>query len=227
MSEPTARLETVEIEPAASANAAVIWLHGLGADAHDFEPIVPAIRLPPAAAVRFVFPNAPRRAVTINAGFVMRAWFDIVGLEPGSPQDEAGIREAQAALEGLVAREIGRGIASERIVLAGFSQGGAVALHTGLRYPERLAGVLALSTFLPLADTLEAERHEANRELPLFLAHGTYDPVIGIEFAKSSRAQLEALGYPVEWHEYPMEHAVCPPEIDDLAGWLGGRLATG
>ena len=217
-------LETIELETAAAPDAAVIWLHGLGADGHDFEPVVPELRLPGAARLRFVFPHAPVRPVTLNMGMPMRAWYDIYQLG-GSREDGEGIRASQAQVERLIARERARGVAAQRIVLAGFSQGGAIALHTGLRHGERLAGVLALSTYLPLADTLAAERSDANGALPVFMAHGGYDDIIPVERARQSYAQLEALGYPVAWKEYPMPHAVCAPEIADIAAWLLTRLA--
>ena len=199
----------------------MIWLHGLGADGHDFEPLVPMLGLPRRRAVRFVFPHAPERPVTINAGMRMRAWYDIAQLG-GGVEDSAGIRASQAQIEGLVARERARGIEPRRIVLAGFSQGGAIALHTGLRHAERLAGILALSTYLPLPGTLEAERSAANAGVPIFMAHGLHDEMIGIERALSSRDALEALGYALAWHEYPMAHAVCEEEVAAIAGWLGG-----
>jgi phospholipase/carboxylesterase len=201
----------------------VIWLHGLGADGHDFEPLVPMLGLPRRLAVRFVFPHAPERPVTINMGMRMRAWYDIARLG-GGPEDSAGIRESQALLEGLVARERARGVEPGRIVLAGFSQGGAIALHTGLRHAERLAGIMALSTYLPLAGTLEAERSAANADVPIFIAHGLNDEMIGVERALASRDALEALGYAPAWHEYPMAHAVCEEEVTAIAGWLAGIL---
>ena len=210
-------MDTIELATGRNPQAAVIWLHGLGADGHDFEPIVPELGL--AQAVRFVFPNAPVRPVTINAGMRMRAWYDIFQLGRG-PEDEAGVRASQRLLEDLIAREKGRGIAPARIVLAGFSQGGAVVLQTALRYRERLAGVLALSTYLPLARTLEAERSAVNQDLPIFMAHGRFDDIIPIERAQASRKHLEALGYAVEWHEYPMPHSVCAPEIAEIAAFL-------
>ncbi|OGA65283.1 MAG: carboxylesterase [Betaproteobacteria bacterium RIFCSPLOWO2_12_FULL_68_20] len=212
-------LETVEIETGAQPGAAVIWLHGLGADGHDFEPVVPELRLPARLAVRFVFPHAPVRPVTINAGMRMRAWYDILQLG-GGPEDEAGIRESQSLLEGLIAREKTRGVAAQRIVLAGFSQGGAIVLQTGLRHAERLAGIMALSTYLPLAAKLAAERSAINSDLPIFMAHGQADDLIGIDRAQRTREALEALGYPVEWHDYPMPHAVCAEEIGDIAKFL-------
>jgi phospholipase/carboxylesterase len=216
--------ETIEIETAAAPDAAVIWLHGLGADGYDFEPLVPELRLPAHLRVRFVFPHAPVRPVTINMGMPMRAWYDILQLG-GGKEDDAGLRASQALVEGLIEREKGRGVQARRIVLAGFSQGGAIALQTGLRYPERLAGILALSTYLPLARTLAAERNPANRDLPVLMAHGTLDPMIPIARARESRAALEALGYAVAWQEYAMPHSVCGEEIADIAAWLVRLLA--
>jgi len=214
-------LETLEIETGASPRAAVIWLHGLGADGHDFEPIVPELGLPAALALRFVFPHAPHQAVTINGGAVMRAWYDVTG---DGRQDAVGIRASQVRVESLIARERARGVAARCIVLAGFSQGGAVALQTGLRHPERLAGILALSSYLPLPDTLAQEASEANRDLPIFMSHGTQDPVIPLSWAARSRDHLVALGYAVEWREYPMPHSVCAEEIEDVGRWLSGIL---
>jgi phospholipase/carboxylesterase len=201
----------------------VIWLHGLGADGHDFEPLVPMLGLPRRLALRFVFPHAPERPVTINMGARMRAWYDIVRLGGGA-EDSAGIHQSQALLEGLIARERERGIAPGRIVLAGFSQGGAIALHTGLRHAERLAGIMALSTYLPLPATLETDRSPANADVPIFMAHGLNDEMIGIARALASRDALEALGYAPVWHEYPMAHAVCEEEVTAIAGWLAGVL---
>jgi phospholipase/carboxylesterase len=210
-------MEAVEIETGSPPQAAVLWLHGLGADGHDFEPIVPELEL--AQPVRFVFPHAPVRPVTINAGMRMRAWYDILQLGGGA-EDEAGVRDSQKLLEGLIAREKGRGVAAGKIVLAGFSQGGAIALQTALRYPERLAGILALSTYLPLGGTVENERSAANRDIPIFMAHGTHDDIIPLDRARASRKHLERLGYAVEWHEYGMPHSVCLPEIADIAAFL-------
>ena len=212
-------LETIEIETGAKPGAAVIWLHGLGADGHDFEPIVPELRLPASKPVRFIFPNAPQRPVTINMGMRMPAWYDILQLGGGA-EDESGIRESQAQIEQLMAREKTRGVPANRIVLAGFSQGGAIALQTSLRQPERLAGVMALSTYLPLGAKLAAERQAINSDLPIFMAHGTFDPMIPMVRAAQSREALLALGYPVEWREYPMPHSVCPEEIADIAAFL-------
>ena len=216
-------LETLEIETGASPRAAVIWLHGLGADGHDFEPIVPELGLPAAPALRFVFPHAPLQAVTINGGAVMRAWYDITG---DGRQDAAGIRASQARVEALIARERARGVAAPSIVLAGFSQGGAVALQTGLRHPERLAGILALSAYLPLPDTLAHEASEANRGVPIFMGHGTEDPLIPLSWATRSRDHLVALGYAIEWREYQMPHSVCAEEIEDVGRWLSGILSS-
>ncbi|OGA61230.1 MAG: carboxylesterase [Betaproteobacteria bacterium RIFCSPLOWO2_12_FULL_67_28] len=215
--------ECLERETGARPDAAVIWLHGLGADGHDFEPLVPMLGLPPRLALRFIFPHAPLRPVTINMGMRMRAWYDVVSLG-GGQEDAAGIRASQGLLEALIARERTRGVSAQRIVLAGFSQGGAIALQTGLRHAERLGGIMALSTWLPLAASLEAERHAINRDLPIFMVHGTHDEMIGLDRAKQSRARLEALGYAPEWHQYPMGHAVCPEEIGAIADWLGRVL---
>jgi phospholipase/carboxylesterase len=212
-------LETIEIETGPQPTAAVIWLHGLGADAHDFEPVVPELRLPASKPVRFIFPNAPQRPVTINMGMRMRAWYDILQMG-GGPEDEAGIRESQIALEKLIAAQKHKGIPARKIVLAGFSQGGAIVLQTALRHAERLAGVMALSTYLPLQSKLKEERNPINNDLPVFMAHGTYDPMIPMLRAMLSRDALLALGYPVDWREYPMPHSVCPQEIADIAEFL-------
>ncbi|HLT91310.1 MAG TPA: carboxylesterase [Woeseiaceae bacterium] len=215
--------ETVEVELGSDIARSVVWLHGLGADGHDFEPIVPELALGP-AGVRFVFPHAPVRPVTINMGMPMRAWYDILSLDRDGPQDERGIRESAALLGELVEREHARGVAYERIVVAGFSQGGAIALHAGTRFGRRLAGIMGLSTWLPLASTFAAEAL-ANRafpaaELPVFMAHGTFDPTIPIEYGRGSAEALRRGGFPVEWHEYPMAHAVCAEEIADIRRWL-------
>ena len=215
----TKPLETIEIATGPAPSASVIWMHGLGADGHDFEPIVPELGLPGTLQVRFIFPNAPVRPVTLNMGMAMRAWYDIIEIG-GGREDGEGLRASQAAIEQLIAAEVARGIPASRIVLAGFSQGGAIAFQTGLRHPQRLAGIMALSTYLPLAGTVEDERSAANRDLPVFMAHGSVDPVISISRAQQSRKMLEALGYPLEWHEYPMPHSVCPQEIADISDWL-------
>jgi phospholipase/carboxylesterase len=199
----------------------VIWLHGLGADGHDLEPLVDELQL--AKAVRFVFPHAPLRPVTINAGLRMRAWYDVLGVEASAPEDEAGIRASAAAVVGLIDRELARGHASRDIVLAGFSQGGALALHAGLRERRPLGGVLVLSGYLPLAGSLSRERSEANRNVPLFMGHGTLDPVVPVSLGQASKARLEAQGYAVEWHTYATGHSVCAEEITDVGRWLDAR----
>ena len=215
----TKPLETIEIATGPAPSASVIWMHGLGADGHDFEPIVPELGLPGTLQVRFIFPNAPVRPVTLNMGMAMRAWYDIIEIG-GGREDGEGLRASQAAIGQLIAAEVARGIPASRIVLAGFSQGGAIAFQTGLRHPQRLAGIMALSTYLPLAGTVEDERSAANCDLPVFMAHGSVDPMISISRAQQSRKMLEALGYPLEWHEYPMPHSVCPQEITDISDWL-------
>lgn len=217
MSEPL--LEAVTHGPP-DASYSVIWLHGLGADGHDFEPIVPELNFKTKHQTRFIFPHAPMRPVTLNQGYVMPAWFDIVAIDDESVQDEAGIRAAAGRISDLIERERQRGIASERIVLAGFSQGGAVALHLGLRYPQPLAGILALSTFLPLASKLADECNEANRAIPIYMAHGMYDPIVPLALAQQSHAQLCGRGYQIDWHVYPMEHSVNPAEIADISAWF-------
>ena len=214
----------IEIETAPQPAASVIWLHGLGADGRDFEPIVPELRLPREPGIRFIFPHAPHRPVTINQGYVMRAWYDIAATEFGRQEDEAGIRESEQAVRALIQRETERGIASERIVLAGFSQGGAVVLHTGLRLPQRLAGIMALSTYLPLADTLTAEAHPANADVPIFMAHGTDDPLIPVSLGQQSADLLTRRGANLEWRTYEMAHSVCLDEIQDIAAWLARVL---
>jgi phospholipase/carboxylesterase len=224
VSQPAGLLETLEVETAPKPEACVIWLHGLGADGHDFAPIVPVLDLPEKPGVRFVFPHAPMQPVTINAGMVMRAWYDVYALDGVRREDEAGIRASQAQLEALVAREAARGIPAARLVLAGFSQGGAIALQTALRHPQRLAGIMALSTYLPLAATLAAEASPANRDVPIFMAHGTHDPMIPLHRAARSRDLLSGAGYRVEWREYPMPHAVCDEEIRDISAWLRGVI---
>ncbi|HTB29359.1 MAG TPA: hypothetical protein VK715_10415 [Steroidobacteraceae bacterium] len=213
-------LQTIEIETAPNPNAAVIWLHGLGADYHDFEPLVPEIVPRRERAWRFVFPNAPVRPVTINGGMSMRAWYDILGFDRLTAEDTAGFRDTDGRVAALIGREIERGIPAARIVLAGFSQGGAVSLYTGLRYPERLAGLLALSCYLPLAGTLAAERAPANAGAPIFMAHGLEDGVLPIGMGLESREKLKALGFAVEWHQYRMAHSVCQAEVADIREFL-------
>ena len=219
-------LETIEIETAPNPDAAVVWMHGLGADGHDFEPIVPELGLPATTRIRFVFPNAPLRPVTINQAHVMRAWYDIRALAGVRREDEAGVRQSARQIEALLARERQRGIAPGRLVLAGFSQGGAIALHVGLRYPDRLAGILALSCYLPLASTLDTELAPANRDVPIFWAHGLHDPMIPQAMAEQGRAQLGELGYRIDWHQYPIPHSVSAEEIADVARWLERVLAA-
>jgi phospholipase/carboxylesterase len=220
-----ALLESLEVETAPAPRAAVVWLHGLGADGYDFVDIVPALGLAH-TPTRFVFPHAPMRPVTINRGMVMRAWYDVRDDVGVRREDEAGVRASQAAIEALIARERSRGVPAARIVLAGFSQGGAMALHTGLRHAERLAGILALSCFLPLADHVAAEAAAANRDTPIFMAHGVHDPLIPPARARQAHAALTALGYRVEWRDYPMPHAVCDDEVRDVARWLGAVLRS-
>ena len=218
--------ENVVLEPATKADAAVIWLHGLGADGYDFVPIVDELRLPPTLAVRFIFPHARPRPVTINNGFVMRAWYDITGLGPDRKEDDAGIRESAGVVNGYIEQQNARGVATERIVIAGFSQGGAIALQASLRYPERLGGVMALSTYLPLRESVAAEASRANKDLPILMCHGLRDPMIAAAIGKASRDQLVSLGYTVEWQSYPMEHQVCMEEVHDISRWLQARLES-
>jgi phospholipase/carboxylesterase len=212
--------DTVDIDTGPRPDAAIIWLHGLGADAHDFEPIVPELLPRRERAWRFVFPNAPVRPVTINGGARMRAWYDIRSFDRAAAEDEAGFRDSAARVGALIEREAARGIPAARIVLAGFSQGGAVALYAAPRYPQRLAGVIGLSCYLPLATQLATEQLPANAATPLFLAHGSADGVIALPLALRSRQLLQAAAYPVEWHEYAMAHAVCPAEIADIRTFL-------
>ena len=217
-------LEAIEIETAPSPSASIIWMHGLGADGHDFVDIVPELHLPARPGVRFVFPHAPMRPVTINGGYVMRAWYDIRDADGVRREDPAGVRASQKSIEALIQREKERGVLPGSIVIAGFSQGGAMALQTSLRYGERLAGVMALSCSLPLADTLAAEAAPANRDVPIFMAHGTHDPMIPMARAVRARETLVGLGYRVEWHEYRMPHSVSPEEIRDVSAWLATVL---
>ncbi len=217
--------DAIVLAPAAPASASVIWLHGLGADGNDFVPIVPELGLPAEPRIRFVFPHAPVRAVTLNMGMRMRAWYDIKTLTAEGRADEAGLRESLNRLEALIAEERALGIASEHIVIAGFSQGGALALHGALRHPEPLAGILALSCYLPLQAALADELAEANRRTPILMCHGQYDPVLPLALGVGACNWLRAAGYRVEWREYPMQHQVCGPEIQDVAAWLCARLA--
>lgn len=213
-------LEILEKETGANPRATVIVLHGLGADGNDFVPIANELDLSAVGPVRFVFPHAPVMPVTINGGYQMRAWYDILGADLVAREDEKGLRQSRLEIEVLIEREVGRGIAPERIVLAGFSQGCAMSLLAGLRHAARLGGIVGMSGYLPLAATTAAERHAANAATPVFLAHGQYDDVVPIDRATASRDALAALGYSVEWHDYPMAHSVCMEEIEDLNRWL-------
>ena len=213
-------LETIELESAPNPTAAVIWLHGLGADGNDFVPIVDEIDFRGTAPIRFVFPHAPQIPVTINGGYVMRAWYDILGVDLVRREDTEGLKRSQQSIEELIAREKARGIPAGRIVLAGFSQGCAMTLLTGLRHAERLAGLMGLSGYLPRAQETLIERSTANMGLPIFLAHGSHDPVVNIDRATASRKALVDMGYPVEWHTYPMPHSVCAEEVKDIGDWL-------
>lgn len=218
--------EAIEVGAKDLADGSVIWLHGLGADGHDFEAMVPQLYLPASLRLRFVFPHAPIRPVTINGGMEMRAWYDILSLERSGPVDEDGIRESAAMLVGLIEREHMRGVPYANIVVAGFSQGGAIASHCALRFPESLGGLMALSSYLPLRSSVQAEVVDAKsaqpKSLRIFMAHGTSDPMLPMQLGESSRDALQAIGYSVEWFEYPMQHAICPQEISDISVWLQG-----
>jgi phospholipase/carboxylesterase len=213
-------LECVEVQTGTRAAASVVWLHGLGADGFDFVPLVRELDARGVPALRFVFPHAPPRPITINGGAVMRAWYDIVGTDLTRREDETSIRASQQAVERLIEREHARGVPPARVVLAGFSQGGAIALQTALRYPHALAGVIALSAYLPLAQRIEAERSAASRAVPIFIAHGTADPVVPLARGAAARDRLLALGHAVQWQEYPMPHSVCAEEVDAIAAFL-------
>jgi phospholipase/carboxylesterase len=215
----------ITLEPEARATASVVWLHGLGADGSDFVPVAEELRLPDAPPVRFIFPHAAMRPVTVNAGYVMRAWYDIKSFTPEGRADSAGLAESVQRMNRYLEAEVDRGVSADRIVLAGFSQGGAVALSAGLRYPRRLAGVLALSCYLPFPARLAAERSAANADVPLMLCHGAWDPVVPMAMGVEARDSLRQAGYPVEWREYPMQHEVCAAEISDIGRWLAGHLA--
>ena len=218
-------LPHIQIDTAPNPTAAVIWLHGLGADGNDFAGLVPELDLSGCPAIRFIFPHAPSLPVTINGGYVMPAWYDIHGADLLSRQDAAGIRRSEQAIQALITQEIARGIAPECVVLAGFSQGCAMALHTGLRYPKKLAGIMALSGYLPLAETFAAERTEVNANTPIFMAHGSQDPVVIPARGEATRDLLTGLGYAVQWHSYPMPHSVHPREISDIGAFLTQVLA--
>ncbi|HEU5283940.1 MAG TPA: alpha/beta hydrolase [Burkholderiales bacterium] len=218
-------LPAIEIETRPRPGSAVIWMHGLGADGSDFVPIVEQLGLS-GSAVRFVFPHAPLQAVTINGGYVMRAWYDIGYEDLTLREDEKGVRESQHGIERLIEREVERGVPAGRIVLAGFSQGGAIALQTGLRHGARLGGIMALSSYLPLPHKLEAERSDANRDVPVFMGHGIEDPIVPLKLAADSCSRLLTMGYPVEWHEYDMPHAVCTEEVAHIGAWLRKVVGT-
>ena len=224
MTTTTQTLPCVEINPSDPAKATVIWLHGLGADGHDFEAIAPQLQSELTVPTRFVFPHAPHRPVTVNGGYVMRAWYDIAAFDLSHAEDAAGIHASARQLSALIQREIHNGIAAEHIVVAGFSQGGAIALHSGLRYPQRLAGILALSTYLPLASTVNAERNPVNCDIPIFMAHGNEDTVVPLTHALASKDLLQELGYMVEWHSYEMPHSLCDQELHDISAWLTRTL---
>jgi phospholipase/carboxylesterase len=215
------KLECIEINPDIKPKMAVIWLHGLGADGHDFVSIVPELHLPDNLPIKFIFPHAPERAVTINNGYIMRAWYDIKQLNSlPEKEDEVGIRDSAEKICALIEQEKSLGLSSDKIILAGFSQGGAMALHVGLRYPEKLAGIIALSSYLPLNKLLTQEKSAVNQNTPIMMAHGTEDPLIPVMFASASKNFLIHQGYQVDWHTYPMPHAVCAQEINDISRWL-------
>jgi phospholipase/carboxylesterase len=215
-------LPHIALETARNPRHSIIWLHGLGADGSDFVTIADEMKLP--VAVRYIFPHAPKQPVTINGGFIMRSWYDIVATDIGSRQDAAGVRASQAEIEKLIAQEKSKGVPVANIFIAGFSQGGAVALHTGLRHGEPLGGILALSTYLPLADTLTAEASPANQNTPIFMAHGRSDPVVPYTLGQTSKELLQAQGYSLDWHEYAMPHSVCQEEVHDIEDWLSKLL---
>ena len=220
-------LPHVELATGADPAGTIIWLHGLGADGWDFVPIVRELPLPESLALRFIFPHAPQRAVTVNNGMEMRAWYDIAMNDIARLPDERGIRESQAQVEQLIAREKSRGVSAARIVLVGFSQGGAIALHTGLRHAERLGGIVALSTYLPLQDALAGEAAPANRTTPIFMGHGTQDPIVPLALAEASARMLRGLGYAVDWHAWPMPHSVCAEEVELIARFLVRTYGAG
>ncbi len=210
--------ECVEVSTGTSPVGSVIWLHGLGADGHDFEPIVPELQLPGDLPIRFVFPHAPVRPVTINGGMAMRAWYDIVSLDAEGRADAAGVTESTAIVEALIAREIERGVAPDRIVIAGFSMGGAIVINTALHTAHRLAGLMALSTYIPIPSAVDSST--GSRDIPVFMAHGTFDPMLPLQWGQLSAQKLQESGFNIEWHDYAMAHAVCPDEIRDIREWL-------
>ena len=217
-------LEHIEHATSARPDASIIWLHGLGADGNDFAGIVQELHLPSDLGIRFIFPHAPYRPISLNNGYVMRGWYDLASLDIGSTEDALGIAESADQINDFIRHEIQRGIQPHRIILAGFSQGGAIALHTGLRYPQRLAGILALSTYLPLIEKVADEASAANKDIPIYMAHGEYDPIVPLPLARQSHRHLKELGYHIDWHVYPMEHSVSPAEIDDISTWFGNVL---
>jgi phospholipase/carboxylesterase len=216
----TELLENIEIETAPNPTVAIIWMHGLGADGNDFVPLVRELDLAGLPGIRFVFPHANTMPVTINGGYVMRSWYDIVGTDLVKREDEAGLRASQLQVEALIAREKARGIPASRIILAGFSQGCAMTLQTGLRHPEKLAGLMCLSGYVPLSATVPTERTKESLETPIFMVHGSHDGVIPVARAHQSRDLLQSMGYQIEWHEYMMQHSLCQEEIDDIGAWL-------
>lgn len=226
----TKLIEHIELVTGAEPKGTIIWMHGLGADCWDFVSVVKELGLPEDLPLRFIFPQAPTRSISINNGQRMPGWYDITLSElqdgPARKADEAGVRETQAFINALIAREATRGIASDKIVVAGFSQGGAIALQTGLRHPQPLAGVLALSTYLPLENSLATERTLANANIPILMAHGTQDSLVPVTLARLSKGKIEAQGYKVEWREYPMQHSVCMEEVDDIGTWLAKRFQS-
>jgi phospholipase/carboxylesterase len=219
-------LETVTVETGPAPSHTIIWMHGLGADGHDFEPLVPELLDQGMPPLRFVFPHAPVRPVTINNGYQMRAWYDIIGIDRRSTEDFKGIGESAEAIGALIHREHARGIGSDHILLAGFSQGGAMALHLAVRHPDTFAGVIALSSYLPLSRELNGSRAGPNQATPIFMAHGTQDPVVPYGLGEESRRLLDGAGYRVEWHSYPMPHSLCEAEVADLRAWLARVCAT-
>ena len=222
----TELLDNIEVESAPNPTVAIIWMHGLGADGNDFVPLVKELDLTGLPAIRFVFPHAGTMPVTVNGGYVMRAWYDIMGQDLVKREDEKGLRASQVQIEALIAREKERGIPASRIILAGFSQGCAMALQTGLRHPEKLAGLMCLSGYVPLSAKLSNERIDAGVATPIFMVHGVHDGVIPIARAEQSRDLLKALGYQVEWHEYMMQHSLCQEEVDDIGAWLKKILSA-
>ena len=219
-------LETIELTTTDKPTASIIWLHGLGADGHDFEAMVPQLNLPHDFGARFIFPHAPNRPITLNNGYVMRGWYDIINLKFGEQEDAAGMAESSAAITQLIETEMSRGIPSHRILLAGFSQGGAVVLHTALRSKHKLAGIMALSTYLPFSQTLKIEASAENKNIPIFMAHGLQDDIVKYQYAAQSRSVLEQNHYPINWHDYPMPHSVCMDEINDIRAWLLSLLSN-